>query len=390
MLYTPAGIAPQSRAADVAVAESQAAATRPARLTVTRCRLLSSTGRPIEQASGIDWGRLGDRVGLWLVCDRNGGASTNQIHFIDAASARAGRDGGAVREARSYPIVPPRAGWSAFVRDHARVPPDALERLKHQLEPPEAGGAARLDLEAITIAPAVTAPRNARERHIFAIAEQPNSLVLELRLHDREAAPCAELVACYHYVEAPGEAGTDVNDGLEGITWAGEPGLFYLVEEGTKPHSDTFKLLFFDAPRLMRARLERGRVIVDRGWSDPATRAVRGQKGGSMQTLNALARLDDRTLAAVDRNGGWILAIDIRERSARRWLNLYDPESLNLRRRLDRFPQARRMPYVSIEGLACDEAGTLWMVDDPAMPEGFRQSCLIRVDAAPAWPTPGG
>jgi len=37
------------------------------------------------------------------------------------------------------------------------------------------------------------------------------------------------------------------------------------------------------------------------------------------------------------------------------------------------------MPYVSIEGIAFDPSGTLWLVDDPAMPESFRTSCLIRI-----------
>jgi hypothetical protein len=37
------------------------------------------------------------------------------------------------------------------------------------------------------------------------------------------------------------------------------------------------------------------------------------------------------------------------------------------------------MPYISIEGIAVDGAGALWLVDDPAMPEAFRASCLLRV-----------
>ena len=98
-----------------------------------------------------------------------------------------------------------------------------------------------------------------------------------------------------------------------------------------------------------------------------------------MQTLNAVSRIDERTLLAVDRNGGWILRVDLRSGRVSPWLNLYDPELLNLRERLAEFPAKRYLPYVSIEGLACDSNGDIWMVDDPAMPEAFSQSCLIRL-----------
>ena len=31
------------------------------------------------------------------------------------------------------------------------------------------------------------------------------------------------------------------------------------------------------------------------------------------------------------------------------------------------------------EGIAVDDRGAIWLVDDPAMPEAFRASCLIRI-----------
>ena len=98
-----------------------------------------------------------------------------------------------------------------------------------------------------------------------------------------------------------------------------------------------------------------------------------------MQTLNGMTRTPDGGLAVVDRNGGWILRIDPHRKRAEKWLNLYDLDGTNLRQTLANFPGLRLMPYISIEGIAMDPAGTLWLVDDPAMPESFRASCLIRI-----------
>ena len=126
-------------------------------------------------------------------------------------------------------------------------------------------------------------------------------------------------------------------------------------------------------------RLKSGRLQVDAERSEALTRCVRSQRKGKMQTLNALTATADGSLLAVDRNGGWILRIDSKVPAATRWLNLYDLDGQNLREVLARFPQKRQMPYISIEGIAVDPAGTLWLVDDPAMPEGWRASCLLRV-----------
>ena len=52
------------------------------------------------------------------------------------------------------------------------------------------------------------------------------------------------------------------------------------------------------------------------------------------------------------------------------------------------FPEERHMPYVSIEGIALDEAGAVWLVDDPAAPEGWRESCLVRLSHVPPLPPP--
>jgi hypothetical protein len=87
----------------------------------------------------------------------------------------------------------------------------------------------------------------------------------------------------------------------------------------------------------------------------------------------------DGSLVAVDRNGGWVLKIDATSHEAKRWLNLYDLDGVNLREVLAEFPGERRMPYISIEGIAFDKKGDLWLVDDPAMPESFRHSCLVRI-----------
>ncbi len=157
-------------------------------------------------------------------------------------------------------------------------------------------------------------------------------------------------------------------------------GRFYWAEEGTKlHHPKAHPRLFFLDPRVGRAKLEAGRVDLERPFSDTLTQRVHAERNGTMQTLNALTVTPRGQLLAVDRNGGWILRLGTGPASAKRWLNLYDLEGVNLREALADFPGSRRMPYISIEGIAIDGAGTLWLVDDPAMPEAFRGSCLIRV-----------
>ena len=64
------------------------------------------------------------------------------------------------------------------------------------------------------------------------------------------------------------------------------------------------------------------------------------------------------------------------------WLNLYDINNQNLREVLADFPGKRRMPYISIEGITVEPDGDLWLVDDPAMPEAFRASCLVKITGA--------
>jgi hypothetical protein len=239
------------------------------------------------------------------------------------------------------------------------------------------GGGQPLDLEAVTIAPSPLPPHEPR---VFAVAEEPFSTVLELAVGGKGQTAEARLTAVYVYTEAKGEHGTDRNDGLEGLAYAGTAGEFYWAEEGTKFHNGPpGPRLFFLGPRLGRAEFTAGKVVVDGAVSDPLTAAVRSQQQGGMQTLNGLTATPDGWLLAVDRNGGWILRVDLAKRTAARWLNLYDLHGTNLREALADFPGRRQMPYVSIEGIARDQAGTLWLVDDPAMPEGFRASALVRI-----------
>lgn len=360
-------------------------ATPPANVNVGvfALRLPGSEGA-VEQASGLCIGRVGRHDGLWVVCDRNGGESANRILRIDAPRLAAARPGEAIEVSESLAVVGPADGWESFARRHRALAPDALNELRQQVETKPGGDEPLLDLEGITIGESLEAPGQPR---LFVVAEQPNSLVLELEVVDDPPAPRARLVRAYAYDETPAARGDDANDGLEGIAWAGTPGEFYLVEEGTKPHDPSRTLLYFLDPRLMRATLRDGRVVVDDSWSQRATDAVRALRNGSTQTLNALTRPDPRTLLAVDRNGGMVLAVDVPSGKAVPWLGLYDAARLNLRSRLAESPGRRRMPYVSIEGIAIDSGGDLWLVDDPAMPEGFRASCLVRYRSPPPYRT---
>jgi hypothetical protein len=220
---------------------------------------------------------------------------------------------------------------------------------------------------------------------LFVVTEQPNSIVLEFALVEDDH-PRAVLTDCFFYPEKPEDRGGDFNDGLEGIAWAGKPGEFFICEEGTRPYRPNDNKHFFDQPRLMRCALANAWCNIEEPWSSRATESVRSQHDKPSQTLNALTVASERTLLAVDRNGGWILEVDIPTGRSRRWLSLYDPKLLDLRERLANFPGPRRMPYVSIEGIALDDRGDMWLCDDPAMPEPFRESCLIRLRNPPPLP----
>jgi hypothetical protein len=282
-------------------------------------------------------------------------------------------------------IKPPTEGWDGFARRHSTISKKILDELRRQIEKGGNRSGPMLDLEDITMGPGGTGGSG---KHIFVVAEQPHSLVLELRLEERNKQPAAVLTNCYVYDEGQSARGDDSNDGLEGIAWSGRDREFYVVEEGTRPHKSTYTLLYFLAPRISRCNLKNGKVIIDRPWSDKVTSLLRKLRERNMQTLNAVTRLDKRTLLAVDRNGGWILAVDLQSQKVYRWLGLYDPKLLNLGERLSKFPGKRYMPYISIEGIARDNQGNLWMVDDPAMPEAFSESCLIRFTNPP--PLPNG
>jgi len=332
----------------------------------------------IEQASGLHYGSLGDRQGLWIVCDRNGGWSAGRLYFISAETLRQAEHQGKLVADEAFSIAPRAGGWPAVAAASPGVGREVLAEVQRRVE---AGAGARsgalLDLEAVAIGPSPTPPHDPR---IFAVAEEPFSTVLELALEGRGRDAGARIMALYAYQEAEDERGTDRNDGMEGLAYAGRVGEFFWAEEGTRFHGGPpGERLFFAAPRVGAARLQAGRVVVDRKVSDALTAAVRSQRQGKMQTLNALAATPDGQLLAVDRNGGWILRIDPAKQTASRWLNLYDLKGVNLREALAHFPGDRQMPYISIEGIAVDPAGTLWLVDDPAMPESFRVSCLVGV-----------
>jgi hypothetical protein len=341
-----------------------------------RLRLPGDEG-DIEQASGLDCGRIGGDEGLWLVCDRNGGRSANRVFIIAGETLRRAKHGGKVVADRAYVIAPPSDGWDAFgVRYplEREVLEGLRQRVEHGINDREGP---RLDLEAVAIGASTTNPEEAR---LFVVAEEPFSTVLELALDGSADPPVARISGAYHYAERDDEYGTDRNDGLEGLAYGSKPGNFDWAEEGTRFHDGPpGPKLFFLAPRLGRARLTPGRVEIEEGVSRRLTAAVQAQRLGKMQTLNALTRDRKGRLLAVDRNGGWILRVDPDGGSAERWINLYDVAGVNLRDALASFPGERKMPYISIEGIAVDDDDAIWLVDDPAMPESFRASCLVRL-----------
>lgn len=373
--------------------------------TIARFRLQApgTPGREIQQASGLCFGRIGMREGLWMVCDRNGDASAGRIHFIGRQTLVEAEPDQTLTADEEFIITPPPKGWRAFRTEHSMLDADVIDHLEQRV----AAGAGhrdgpRLDLEAVTIGRCFDAPKQDR---LFVVAEEPYSLVLELEIEphpsvevetepsgERAAVPGnAALMCVFRYHEDENEHGLDTNDGLEGLAYAGRIGWFWWAEEGTRPHqADAHPRLFFSHPRIGVARLYAGEVQVHGRISERVSANVRRQRDGKAQTLNALCVAPDGMFLAVDRNGGWILRIDPRDFSAERWLNLYNICGQNLRQVLAEFPAERRMSYVSIEGIAVDENGNLWLVDDPAMPESFRASCLVRISGLSELARAGG
>jgi len=348
----------------------------------------------VRQGSGLHYGRLGDREGLWAVPDRNGDESASHIIFIDHKRLSDVRQGEAIIATEAFRAAAPAQGWDAFDREHAAIAEPVLATLRRQIESASREENAMLDFEGVTIGRRTPQGPD----RLFAVIETPHSMVLEFDLDTGPGPGRAVLRDCFCYPERENERGTDSNDGLEGIAWLGPPSVFYLCEEGTAPHSPTDKLHFWLKPRLMRCTLQDARTLLDDAWSAAATTNLEKRRTGKSQTLNALSAIDDRQLLAVDRNGGWIHVVDAASGSVTPWLDLYDAKTrksgepvvpgLNLRERLAHFPGPRVMSYVSIEGIARETNGTVWLIDDPAMPEPFREACLVRVKNPPPPPKP--
>lgn len=349
----------------------------------------------LEQGSDLQYGRLGEREGLWVVCDRNGRQSAAKIYLIRAETLRAAKPDQPIIADEEFVIVAPNVGWAEFKAANQAAGDEVLADLQRRVTPAEArGDEPYLDLEAVTIAPSPVPPHAPR---LFVVAEEPYSAILELELAPAAKGlpsqpTLARLAAVYAYAELPAEQGSARNDGIEGLAWSEQSKRFYFAEEATAKLNDEprWLALFSLDPRLGSAQLTDGQVRIDREVSDALTAAIRKCRRGRMQTLNALTALPDGRLLAVDRNGGWIDLVDPAARTAGPWLNLYELNGQNLRTVLANFPAERKMPYISIEGLAFDPAGALWLIDDPAMPEGWRESALIRLTGLPPLPSPGG
>lgn len=332
----------------------------------------------IAQASDLHYGRLGDRHGLWMVCDRNGRESAGKIYFFSLRALAAAPSGGTLVADDAFTIVAPSGDWAAFAAANRGAGEAALADVRRRIVPAaERKDEPFLDLEAVTIGAAVQPPHEPR---LFVVAEEPYSVILELTLEGGGQNGRARLMALYGYDEPPEHQGAALNDGLEGFAWAGRPGWFYFAEEGTRSHTEEARpRIMFREPILGLGELKDGRLAPDRERTEALSAAVRRCRRGAAQTLNALAVLRDGRILAVDRNGGCILHVDPAGERVAPWLDLYAPHGGNLRELLAGFPRRRKMPYVSIEGLAVDDAGALWLVDDPAIPEGWRESCLVRI-----------
>lgn len=339
-------------------------------------------GEPINQASDLCYGSAAGRTGLWTCCDRNGLATAGQIYRFDVRrDAPAQQAVGRVRAAESFVIVPPEGAWKDFAAAQRGISAEAIEDVRRRIVSAEArGDEPYLDLEAMTIG---------ADGYLYVVTEEPWSTILKLRIEGAAGAGVARLVGLYAYHERPAEQGTAKNDGLEGLAWSGHNDRFYFCEEGTRDaKGQASALLFFLDPRLGVGQLDAGELHIANELSHGLTDAVRRLRTAPTQTLNGLCVLPGGEVLALDRNGGVILKCDPKTPRCDVWLNLYDMDGVDLRRLLARVPHDRHMPYVSMEGLAVDPSGDLWLVDDPAIPEGFRESTLIRVRGVSATSRP--
>lgn len=360
------------------------------KVTYYRMQTPRPSTNPIEQASDLCYGRIAGREGLWTACDRNGGRTGGRIYRFSNATLASAPPGGTLIADEEIVIRAPHRGWPDFRHKHRDLGPEVLDHLQERIaagqvserRADQSTSTARpLDLEAITIGVSCLPPHEPR---LFVVAEEPYSIILELELGRPGKPTYAELTAAYRYDELEDEHGTDSNDGLESLAYAGVPGQFWWAEEGTCPHKpDAHPRLFFGNSRLGLCRLKDCRLQPEASISKTLTEAVRTHLTGESQTLNALCLTGDGHLLALDRNGGWVLWIDPRQHALSKWFNVYDIAGINLREVLADFPGRRVMPYVSFEGIALDEQGALWLVDDPAMPESFRDSCLVRITGLP-------
>ena len=146
----------------------------------------------IEQASGLHYGRLSDREGLWTVCDRNGRRSAGRLFFISKTTLSRAVHRQTIIADDAFTIVFAEKDWSIVVARDRSVGADVLAKLKQRIESVgSSNGKLPLDLEAITIAPSLQAPHEPR---VFVVAEEPFSLILELSLEGggkRRTSPAA-------------------------------------------------------------------------------------------------------------------------------------------------------------------------------------------------------
>src|SRR5512144_902454 len=88
---------------------SVANAARP-QVDVFRLRTPGDAG-DINQGSDLHYGRIGRREGLWVVSDRNGGATAGKI---SPESLRKARPGGSIVADEAFTVTAPAEGWKRF------------------------------------------------------------------------------------------------------------------------------------------------------------------------------------------------------------------------------------------------------------------------------------
>jgi len=203
----------------------------------------------INQGSDLHYGRLGERNGLWVVSDRNGGATAGRIFFFSEQALKSAKAGGHIVADDAFAVVPPPEGWQAFEAANRAAGAEVIADIRKRLTADAGRGAEPcLDLEAVTMAPV---PESAARFTSF--CGERGAVLDGARAGPRRARRRRQgrVGGAVRLPRNPRRAWRSQQRRCRGPGLCRAPGEFYFCEEGTRTAGGTFgQLLYFLDPRL--------------------------------------------------------------------------------------------------------------------------------------------